>query len=84
MHYGNWDDGMGGSYGWWILMAIMMVVFWGGIIWFAVSVIRRPTHTSQNVTRETAHEILDARLARGEIELDEYRLRSEALRRSKE
>lgn len=84
MHYGNWDDGMGGSYGWWILMTIMMVVFWGGILWFAVSVIRRPTHTSQNVTRETAQEILDARLARGEIELDEYRLRSEALRPPKE
>jgi putative membrane protein len=75
---------MGGGSGWWILMAITMVVFWGGIIWFAVTLIRRPNHTSNNVTRKTAQEILDKRLARGEIELDDYRQRLEALRSPKE
>ena len=97
MHYGNWNYGMGGGYGWWIFMTIMMVVFWGGIIWFAVTVIRRPNDTSRttgsgmaappatnNFTRETAQEILDKRLARGEIELDDYRLRLEALLSPKE
>jgi putative membrane protein len=84
MGYGDWNDRMGGGSGWWILMTVMMVVFWGGIIWFAVTLIRRPNFTSNNVTRKTAHEILDKRLARGEIELDDYRQRLEALRLPKE
>lgn len=84
MHYGDWNDRMGGGYGWWILMTIMMVVFWGGLIWFAVTLIRRPTHTSQNVTRKTALEILEKRLARGEIELDDYRQRRQILEHPKE
>ncbi|MHB1128527.1 MAG: SHOCT domain-containing protein [Ilumatobacteraceae bacterium] len=97
MHYGNWNDGMGGGFGWWIFMTIMMIVFWGGLIWFAATVIRRPDNTSHmtgpgmgtppttsNVARKTAQEILDTRLARGEIELDDYRLRLEALRSPKE
>lgn len=97
MHYGNWNDGMGGGYGWWILMTITMVVFWGGLVWFAVTLIRRPSNSSHttgsgmvapsptnNVTRKTAQEILDTRLARGEIELDDYRQRLEALRSPKE
>ena len=97
MHYGDWNNGMGGGAGWWILMTIMMVVFWGGLIWFAVTLIRRPTHTSHNVgagtgttsgttnaTRKTALEILDARLARGEIELDDYRQRRQVLEPPKE
>lgn len=92
MHYGDWNDGMGGGSGWWILMTIMMIVFWGGIIWFAVTLIRRPTHTSptaapvasKNVARKTAKEILDKRFARGEIELDDYRQRVQALQPPKE
>ena len=84
MGYGDWNDGMGGGSGWWILMTILMVVFWGGLIWFAVTLVRRPNHTSKSVTRKTAHEILDKRLARGEIELDDYRQRLEALRSPKE
>ena len=70
MNYGDWD-GMGGGSGWWIPMTIMMIAFWGGIIWFAVSVIRRPNHTppptgpesvahssTSNVSRKSAQEIL--------------------------
>lgn len=97
MHYGNWNDGMGGGYGWWIFMTIMMVVFWGGLIWFAATVIRRPNHTSHifgadrvtpsakdKAARKTALEILDKRLARGEIELDDYRQRRQVLEPPKE
>ena len=92
MPYGDWHGGMGDGSGWWILMTIMMVVFWGGIIWFAVTLVRRPHHNSHvvgsgmgtpsptnSVTRQTAKEILDKRLARGEIELDDYRQRLQAL-----
>ena len=94
MNYGDWN-GMGG--GWWFPMTIMMIAFWGGIIWFAVSVIRRPNNTppptgpesvahssTSNVSRKSAQEILEIRLARGEIELDDYRQRLNALQSSKE
>ena len=97
MGYGDWNDGMGGGSGWWILMTIMMVVFWGGIIWFAVTLVRRPDNTSHSTghgmvpasptnstARKTAKDILDKRLARGEIELDDYRQRLQALQSPKE
>jgi len=92
-----WHDSMGGGSGWWILMTVMMVVFWGGIIWFAVTLVRRSSNTShssghdpvassptKNTARKTAKDILDKRLARGEIELDDYRQRLLALQPPKE
>lgn len=77
MHYGNWDNGWGGGFWWSFLMMTMMIVFWGGLIWFAATLIRR-----RNKTPQTAHEILAERLARGEIELDDYRQRRQALEQS--
>jgi putative membrane protein len=86
MHNGNWNDGMSGGNLWW--MAIMMVAFWGALIWIAVALIQRSNHTPRLQTpgvapsqspRQTPHEVLAERLARGEIEPDEYRLRLNAL-----
>jgi putative membrane protein len=86
MHNGNWDYGMGGGNFWW--MAIMMVAFLGALIWIAVALIQRGNHSPQlqvpaasppPAPRQTPHEILAERLARGEIEPDEYRLRLDAL-----
>ena len=88
MHDGNWNDGMGNGSWWWIPMMIMMVAFWGGLIWIGVTLLKR-NHTPQlhapgaplpSVSRPTAQEILAERLARGEIESDDYRQRLEALR----
>ena len=92
MWYGDWDNGMGGGFWGWFLMLTMMIAFWGGLIWFAVTLVRRPNHTSptaapatpKNVASKTAKEILDKRLARGEIELDDYRQRLQALQSPKE
>jgi putative membrane protein len=81
MHNGDWHYGMDGGGWWW--MAIMMVVFWGGLIALAVALLRRPHQaaggTSDSSTRPSAQEILAERLARGEIEADEYRSRLDAL-----
>ena len=58
----------------WLLGTIGMVAFWGLIIWavwyFVTGVSRRPgyAHGSGDPKR-----ILDERLARGEIDTDEYR-----------
>ena len=80
-----WNDGWSG--GWW-WMAIMMIAFWGGIIWIAVTLIRHTNHTPQPHTpgaapsmpaRQTPQEVLAERLARGEIEPDDYRRRLDAL-----
>jgi len=86
MHDRNWNEGWDGGYWWW--MAIMMIVFWGGLIWVAVTLIRRGDHIHQSHTpgavaitppRQTPQEMLADRLARGEIEPDDYRQRVDAL-----
>lgn len=94
MHSGNWNDGMGNGNWWWIPMMIMMVAFWGGLIWLGVTLLKR-NHATQLHTpapppmaaghlttalRPNAQEILAERLARGEIEPDDYLKRLEALR----
>ena len=86
MHNGGWNDGWGG--GTWWLMAIMMIVFWGGLIWVAVTLVRQSNRTSHPHApgpsvapppRQTPQEVLAERLARGEIEPDDYRQRLDAL-----
>ncbi len=94
MHNGNWNDAMGNGNWGWLPMMIMMVVFWGGLIWLGVTLLKR-NHTPQlhapaaspmavghlaTALRPTAQEILAERLARGEIEADDYIKRLEALR----
>lgn len=84
MHNGHWHDGMGGGNWWWIPMMIMMVAFWGGLIWLLVTLAKRnqtPQSMAAGSTQATptAVGILAERLARGEIEADEYRQRLAAL-----
>jgi putative membrane protein len=72
-HMGDW------SAGWWILMAVMMVAFWGlvilGIVWLIRTVMaERGGHGGANPI-----ELLDRRLASGEISPEEYRERRDAL-----
>ena len=71
-------------------MAVMMIVFWGGLIWIAVALTRRGDHTTDPPTsgmvpspptRQAPDEILAERFARGEIESDDYHQRLEALQR---
>ena len=56
------------------LMWVVMIAFWGLIIWavwaLVTSVTRRPDHDQRG---DDARRILDERLARGEIDADEYR-----------
>ncbi len=88
MHNGDWNDGMGNGNWGWILMMIMMIAFWGGLIWIGVTLLHRSRQEAHGHTagvpptaaRASAQEILAERLARGEIEPDEYRQRLEALR----
>lgn len=88
MHNGNWNDTMDNGTWWWIPMTIMMIAFWGGLIWIGVTLLKC-NHTPQlhtcatppeTPTRPTAEDVLAERLARGEIEPDDYRTRLDALR----
>jgi putative membrane protein len=88
MHDGNWHNSMGDGNGWWFLMVIMMVVFWGGLIWIGITLLKHnhsapqptPPNSVHPAQRPSAQEILAERLARGEIDTDDYRQRLNALR----
>lgn len=66
MRDGNWHNGMGDSGGWWILMVIMMIAFWGGLIWIGITLLKHNHQTPQPTLpnaqrpgqRPTAQEIL--------------------------
>jgi putative membrane protein len=73
--------------GWWIVMAVGMLLFWGlviaGLIWLVRTVLA-DRHRAVPAGRESnAIEILDRRLAEGDIEIEEYRARREELERTK-
>lgn len=86
MHSG-WNNDMHDGIGWgWIPMAIMMLLVLGGLIWVGVALLRHSnTHEHAAVSGSldpqppTAQQILTERLARGEIEPDDYRARLEVL-----
>jgi putative membrane protein len=61
---------------WW--MGVCMLVFWGLIAWVVVTLVRQGDRGVRGT--HNAREILDERYARGEIEDDEYRRRSELIR----
>ncbi len=75
-HMGNWGAG------WWILMTIGMVAFWGlvilGIVWVVRELAGGRGHARAS---ESALDILDRRLAAGEITPEEYRERYATLTR---
>ena len=79
---GTWMHG-GWGWGWMALMMIVMLLFWGaviaGIVWLirGAGVASLPRESS--VRKETPVEILDRRLAEGEINEEDYRARREVL-----
>ena len=78
-------DGGGWGMGGWIAMAVLMVLFWAGVVAVTVVVLRR-THSDQvtppmRPSHHEAERILHERFARGEIDETEYNARHAALRR---
>jgi putative membrane protein len=76
-----WHDGWGG---WWFVMPLITLAFWGGVIWVVVSLLRYgPGPTPPERARPARpEEILAQRYARGEIDDDEYNRRLETLKGS--
>jgi len=79
-----WNNGFG--WGGWLVMTLSMVAFWGLVVFGVVALFRgqggvsAPPNVSAN---RDAGQILDDRLARGEIDAQEYRARQDALRSAK-
>jgi len=84
----HWNDGMhnGGGSGWWLFMALMMLAFVAAAVWLIVTLVRHnptphpPTSPGPSPDRLDPDDILHERLARGEIDVDEYHQRIDALR----
>jgi putative membrane protein len=71
--------GMGG--GGWLVMTLVMIAFWSLVV-FAIAAIFRGTRSDapRGTAGGGAEQILAERLARGEIDGEEYRSRKAALR----
>ena len=85
MGYGWNGDGWG--WGSWLIMAMIMVIFWGAIIIgivMAVRYTRQERHNFASRTLDDRHDpalrLLEERFARGEIDADEYVKRRDILR----
>lgn len=72
-----------GGMGWggWVLMALVMVAFWGLVIYAIVALFRGTASGSSSDGGSPADpgRILDERFARGEIQVNEYQARKDAL-----
>jgi uncharacterized membrane protein len=65
--------------GWdWFWMVAMMAVFWGVLVALVIALVGRGTPVSGDA-HATPEEVLRQRLAHGDIGIDEYRSRLDAL-----
>ena len=74
-----WDHDIG--WGGWLVMSLGMLGFWAAvalIVLLAVRAVRLPEEPSTEVQLDP-HQILERRLAQGEIGVDEFQARLEAL-----
>jgi len=80
--YDNWNMNMG--WGGALLMMLFTLVFLGGVLWIAMTVVRQHHHHEYGYHAHGAHptggrsaalKILDERFARGEIDEEEYKRR---------
>jgi putative membrane protein len=89
MHHGDW--GRDGGFHWlglvWMIVTLLAA---GGLVWFGATLLRRTRHLDSPSApaappappapaRPSARDILDERLARGEIDVDDYHQRIAAL-----
>jgi putative membrane protein len=71
----------GTGWSWWAasLMWVGMIAFWALVIWVVYAVVTSESRRGDARPADEARRILDARLARGEIDPEEYRRRLDAM-----
>ncbi len=62
----DWDGG------WWIVMALGMILFWALVVAGIVWIVREVCGHRHGGVGKTSIEVLDERLAHGEISVEEY------------
>jgi putative membrane protein len=82
MMYHDHGFGNGGHWGLWVLMIVAMVVFWGALAWVIVTLVRHRGGPSSSVPPAPGPTvappgpdplgILNERLARGDVDVEEY------------
>lgn len=76
----------GGGWGGWLVMTLAMVAFWALVVAAVVMLFRSGDRagTSGRSSQKPVdpREVLDERLARGDIDIEDYQARRSALRRS--
>ncbi len=65
--------------GWWIVMVVAMVLFWGVVIVVGARLLRGAFDGWQRPRNESALEILERRFAEGAVSVEDYRERREVL-----
>ncbi|MFS0645621.1 SHOCT domain-containing protein [Siminovitchia sp. 179-K 8D1 HS] len=71
-HWGNYFPMMMGG-------GIMMLIFWGLVIWLVIYAIRKLSPNEKSNHADSAVDILRQRYAKGEISVEEYRERLKEL-----
>ena len=66
----NWSGGMGA--GGWVFMSVLWVVLIAAIVWAMAALFSRNDRSSGASITDRPEEILDRRLASGEIDADTY------------
>jgi putative membrane protein len=76
-----WDHMNGWGWTMMVVWSLVWIGFLGVVAWVAVRWARSgpPGSASEQRSTMTAREVLDERLARGDIDLDEYQRRRQAL-----
>ena len=79
--WGMHDGDVG--FGWWLVMMLGMVLFWGAVIAVVVWAVRGGLSSSRQPAASpgepSAREMLDRRLADGSIDVEEYERRRQLL-----
>jgi putative membrane protein len=74
----TWMHG-GWGWGWMTLMMIVMLLFWGGLIFGIVWLIRTTVDRRPDPRTESPIELLERRFAEGAISVEDYHARREVL-----
>jgi putative membrane protein len=74
----TWMHG-GWGWGWMTLMMVAMLLFWGGLIFGIVWLIRTTVDRRPEPRSESAIELLERRFAEGAISVEDYHARREVL-----
>jgi putative membrane protein len=74
----TWDMHDGGG-GWWVVMLLGMLLFWGLVIAGIVWIVRVGAGPRAPDSARSARDVLDERLAAGDMSVEEYERRRDLL-----